>query len=577
MPHAKCACLLFKMAAPVLILGAGINGAALARELALNGVGSMIVDSRDIASGATAASSRLIHGGLRYLEYGEFDLVRESLEERTRWLRLAPQFVHPLRLFIPIRNRRGGLLTAARRFLGLKPRRAAAKAKTRGLWAVRAGLWLYDVYAHDPTLPRRRLYRSRSPEVVRVDSTKYRWMYSFSDAQIVYPERFTFALLEDARQIAKAMNLTFEIFTYHRAALDGTTAKISPNDRPNDIIRTFEPSAVVNATGAWVDRTLAAMHVASKPLMGGTKGSHLITYHEPLHDRLAGRAIYVEASDGRPVFVLPFGDGTLVGTTDLPFSGEPANAVATPEELQYLIGAVNDLFPDMQLEMRDVAMHYSGVRPLPAAGPTTPAAVTRRHWLEPNDSTAVPFYSIIGGKLTTCRSLAEEAAGTILARLGLDRTVSSRDRHLPGADNYPNDAAALASEQQRIASRFALDRASVAAIWSLVGTRTESILDEASRGAGGLDSTCVAGTPLPRGFVRWVIANEWVSTIEDLIERRLMLLYQRQLSRACLDELAQLLAESGRLAADQTAAAVDGAVNRLSIHFGKKVDWSLAP
>src|SRR5690348_5559687 len=155
------------MPSPVLILGAGINGAALARELTLNGVGAIIVDSHDIASGATAAWSRLIHGGLRYLEYGEFDLVRESLEERTRWLKLAPQFVHPLRLFIPICNRRGGLLTAARRFLGLKPRRrTAARPKTRGLWAIRAGLWLYDVYAHDPTLPRRRLYKSRSPEVV---------------------------------------------------------------------------------------------------------------------------------------------------------------------------------------------------------------------------------------------------------------------------------------------------------------------------------------------------------------------------------------------------------------------------
>src|SRR6266566_930713 len=124
----------------VLILGAGINGAAIARELALNGVGSVIVDVSDIASGATAYSSRLIHGGLRYLEYGEFDLVRESLEERTRWLRLAPQFVHPLRLFIPIRNRRGGLLAGARSFLGLKPRRgAAARVKHRGLWAIRAG------------------------------------------------------------------------------------------------------------------------------------------------------------------------------------------------------------------------------------------------------------------------------------------------------------------------------------------------------------------------------------------------------------------------------------------------------
>src|SRR5271154_1893735 len=138
---------------PVLILGAGINGAALARELALNGVGVVVVDTRDIASGATAYSSRLIHGGLRYLEYGDFSLVRESLGERTRLLKLAPQFVRPLRLFIPVRNRFGGLLSAARRFLGLKDRPHPDRVLHRGLWTVRFGLWLYDHYARDPTLP----------------------------------------------------------------------------------------------------------------------------------------------------------------------------------------------------------------------------------------------------------------------------------------------------------------------------------------------------------------------------------------------------------------------------------------
>jgi glycerol-3-phosphate dehydrogenase len=256
----------------------------------------------------------------------------------------------------------------------------------------------------------------------------------------------------------------------------------------------------------------------------------------------------------------------------LPFSDDPAAAVATPEELRYLLAAVNDLFPDLRLEMPDIAMHYSGVRPLPAAGPTTPAAVTRRHWLEPNDHAAVPLYSIIGGKLTTCRSLAEEAAGTILARLGLNRTTSSRDRRLPGADNYPRDATALSAEQQRIASRFALDRASIAAIWSLVGTRTERILEQLSSAAGGLDPTCVAGTPFPRDFVRWIIANESVMTTEDLIERRLMLLYHPRLSRACLNEVAQLFVESGRLVVAETKTAVERAVARLEGHFGKQVN-----
>jgi glycerol-3-phosphate dehydrogenase len=560
------------MPSSVLILGAGINGAALARELALNGVGSVVVDVHDIASGATAHSSRLIHGGLRYLEYGEFDLVRESLEERTRWLRLAPQFVRPLRLFIPIRNRRGGLLAGARTFLGLKPRAVRGRPKHRGLWAIRVGLWLYDVYAHDLTLPRRRLFKSRSPEVVRVDSAKYRWMYSFSDAQIVYPERFTLALLEDARQIAEAAGVKFQIYTYHRAALDGATAKISPIERPEEIVHSFPPSAVVNATGAWVDRTLAALNVPSKPLMGGTKGSHFITYRESLCRRLSDRAIYVEAADGRPVFVLPFGEGTLVGTTDLPFSDDPDKAVATPEELQYLVDAVNELFPDLRLTIDDVAQHYSGVRPLPAASSRTPAAVTRRHWLEPNAESTLPLYSIIGGKLTTCRSLAEEATGTILARLGIEHKLNSRDRPLPGGESYPREATALLSDWDRIAGRFSLTRSSIEAIWPLVGTRTESILEASSRAAGGFDAACLAGTALPRCFVRWIIANEWATTLEDLVERRLMLLYHPHLSRTCLHDLAHLLVEAGRLADGSENGEVQRAVDRLESKYGKRIE-----
>ena len=210
---------------PVLILGAGINGAALARELTLNGVGVVIVDERDVASGATAASSRLIHGGLRYLEYREFHLVRESLAERTRLLKLAPQFVRPLRLFIPLGNRFGGLLTAARRFLGLKAGPPKPGAASRGLWPVRIGLALYDAYARDSTLPRRKLFRADAPETVHVDPKKFHWMYGFSDAQAIYPERFTLALLEDARRTARTSRHSIPIVTYHRAKLDGPTVQ----------------------------------------------------------------------------------------------------------------------------------------------------------------------------------------------------------------------------------------------------------------------------------------------------------------------------------------------------------------
>jgi glycerol-3-phosphate dehydrogenase len=524
---------------PVLILGAGINGAALARELALNGVGVVVVDTRDIAAGATAYSSRLIHGGLRYLEYGDFALVRESLGERTRLLRLAPQFVHPLRLYIPIQNRFGGLMQAAGRFLGLRDR--AHSPRSRGLWTVRFGLWLYDKYARDPTLPKHESHRVSDPDVVPVDRSRYRWVCAFSDAQVVYPERFTLALLGDGREIARAKGSEFRVLTYHEATLSGGTVSIrsraggsAASSPATQATYQFEPSAIINATGAWVDQTLKSLGIESKRLMGGTKGSHFVTSHARLKELLAGRAVYMEAPDGRPVFILPFINGMLVGTTDEPFEGDPADAVATTPELDYLIAVVNEVFPDVRLSRDDIDMHYAGVRPLPHTDAATPGAISRRHWMEAHSNCEVPMYSIIGGKLTTSRSLAEEAAGEILRRLGLPRIADSRERPI--------------AEPEPVASAVRGDR------------------DAQSGGEPKL-----IGTPIPLATVRDVIRSEWATTLDDLVERRLMLLYHPNLERRCLDQLADLLVEAGLLLADQKSAAVDAVVDRLLTHFGKRV------
>src|SRR4051812_5619748 len=241
------------MAAPVLILGAGINGAALARELALNGVSVIVVDKQDIAAGATAYSSRLIHGGLRYLEYGDFKLVREALGERTRLLKLAPDFVRPLQLFISVRNRFCGLLTSAKRFLGLKAG-GSGEVEHRGLMTVRFGLWMYDRYAHDATLPKRSSMRSDDPRAVPVDQNKFGWLSAYYDAQIVFPERFTLALFADARKIAAEKGTEYRVLTYHQASLSGRVTICSERDSATAL--EFEPSAIINATGSWVDLTL---------------------------------------------------------------------------------------------------------------------------------------------------------------------------------------------------------------------------------------------------------------------------------------------------------------------------------
>ena len=562
----------------VLILGAGINGCAIARELALNGVGVCLVDTADIASGATAYSSRLIHGGLRYLEYGEFALVRESLAERSRLLRLAPQFVRPLRLSIPVSTRTGGFFTAARRFLGVaRPESskgvegqttafADSSRATRGMWVVRVGLWLYDRYARDPLLPRHAIRRLGAPDAVAVNSRDYRWLCEYWDAQIVYPERFVLSLLADARQGAQERDAPFSIYTYHEAIRRDDRVEIRPlGAASGEPVATLAPRAIINATGASVDRTLIRLEIPSRPLMGPTKGSHFVTYQPALRAALAGQGIYAEATDGRPVFILPFGEGVLVGTTDIPFDQPPESATASVVELDYLLAAVNQVFPQVNLNRDGIELHYAGVRPLPRVDSTAPAGITRRHWLEETPDAPVPLFSVIGGKLTTCRSLAESAADTILGRLGMNRIADTRERPIPGGENYPSTADALEQRIHRCAESTGWTVDQVRAVWRLFGTRTERLLAELA--AGPRDN--LDGTSLPRELARHTIRHEYARTLSDLVERRLMLLYYPRLTRKCLEQLADILVDE-RLIRD-AAPHVQQTIDHLSRRYGKRV------
>jgi glycerol-3-phosphate dehydrogenase len=548
---------------PVLILGAGINGAALARELVLGGVPVVVADRGDLSGGATACSSRLIHGGLRYLEYGEFDLVRESLIERGRLLRLAPQFVRPLRLRIPVSQRLGGFTPSLRRFLGLR----SGASSARGLWLVRLGLWLYDWYARDPHLPRYTVERRGADAPIH---PRFRWLCAYHDAQIRFPERFVVALFDDARRLADEQRIGFQLLTYQGIERVGTAVRVFAY-RPNngEAAREFQPAAIVNATGAWVDRTLDELQIIAAPLMGGTKGSHFISHHSGLRTAVQSGGFYTEAADGRPVFVLPLADAVLVGTTDLPYQGDPADAVATDEELDYLLAAVNDLLPEARLTRGDIDFSYCGVRPLPRTDASRPAAITRRHWMEEHSGTAVPTFSIVGGKLTTCRSLAESSARTLRARLGLPADApTSRDRPLPGAQNYPSSAEAVERRCEELAAAHGATVAQVSAIWQLRGTDTESLLPLlAAEGWPNLD-----GTQLPLAFARWVVRHEWTRCLNDLVERRLMLLYHRGLTTACLRQLAQLLAEVKLILPEQIDAEVRTTSQHLATHFGKWLD-----
>ncbi len=516
----------------VVVLGAGINGAALARELVLHGLDVALVDSGDLAGGTTAYSSRLIHGGLRYLEYGDVELVRESLAERERLLRLTPQFVRPLEFRVPTTSRAGGWIDSAARYFGFT--RTGKKPARRGMWLVRAGLFWYDRLAGQSQMPGSRVLRRDAASFGAFDP-RYRWFCAYHDAQMPYPEQFTAALVVDAARAAEGSG-RFRCHTYARSSIDGDRLVVA-DDEGRGAAHAYSPAVVVNAGGPWGDQTLQSLGIASRRLIGGTKGSHLVTFREDLRRNLGGAAVYAEAPDGRPVFILPFGEGTLVGTTDLPYDGDPADAVATPAEIDYLLGLVNSMFPDLRLTNDDVALHYAGVRPLPFADRTVPAAVTRRHAVVEQTGAPWPFYTLVGGKLTTCRQLAEDAATTVVKLLGRELRPVSRERDLP-PECYATPPAAGPS-------------------WP--GESWQA------GGSAGVDQST-------RAAVLEVIRRTYVRRLEDLVERRLMLLFARRLERRMLVELAELMAEAGVIDVNAKEAEVERTVRRLSTHFGRRLD-----
>lgn len=560
----------------VAIIGAGINGAALARELALSGVHVVVIESQDIGCGATAWSTRLVHGGLRYLEYGEIDLVRESLRERERLVRLAGHLVEPLPFYIPLQKRSGGLFAAAARLVGAgRLARWLAAGRPRGSWAVGIGLWLYDLLSGGEW-PRHSMHRGGASGQPEVDIRRYPRGASYVDAQMRFPERFTVELLQDAQNVATTNGTQFHVHTHVELTADSDgTLHLTPNAAAEAAGVTsrisLRPDAIVNASGAWVDRTRASVPLAAggPPLIGGTKGSHLVIDAADLRRRLHDSGVYAEAGDGRPMFVLPFGERlVLVGTTDLPYDGDPADAIASDEEITYLLSCCQQLFPDASPTRENVLLHYCGVRPLPNAGSgLTPAAVTRRHLLLRHPSTAVPSWSIVGGKLTTCRSLAETAAAEVLPAIDWSVRGNSQSRPLPGA-------AAADTPQARCELREHLQRCGVASdtavrLVQLYGGQAEAV-------AGPAGSVGTAGCGVTVEAVRRAVAREWAVTLDDVVSRRLMLAFEPDFDLATLRQIAEILASTGRLAEDRVEAEVAAVAAMLERRHGRQLAASVA-
>lgn len=583
---------------PVLILGAGINGAAVARDLAINGIPVCIVDTGDVAGGATSRSSRLIHGGLRYLEYRDTALVRESLLERERLLQLAPQFVKPLRLTIPVAHRFGGLWAGFVRFSGLA-RTPIGKhllkfgQGPRGLIAIKAGLSMYDRLASSDSLPPHEIQRANNNARQSMSagsgarntkpSDRFRWLCSYSDAQIEFPERFVLAMLEDARRAATEAGTMFDVLPYHKAVATKSSTDISiiptttDESPPKDSsARTISPSIIVNATGAWGDRTLESLGLREKQLFAGTKGSHLFTSHAPLIDAVGNNGIYAEADDGRLIFILPCTGGVLIGTTDEPFADDPGNAVSTPDEIEYLLRMVEEVFPNAGLTADNVNMHHAGVRPLPRCDSKSASAIPRGHSIEQTTLNGTPLLTLVGGKLTTCRSLAEEVCNMIFSTQHVARREQTTDRPLPSSGNTTDQTRQSSPNFAQLAAQHNLHADQVATVWPLIGDRLDEAFPHRDTESAISSDICdqnesLFGTNIPKTFAKWSITNEWCTTLDDLVERRLMLIFHPTIHHAALKELAEELVNAGHLQESRIDAEIDRVSQRLQKFYGKTV------
>jgi glycerol-3-phosphate dehydrogenase len=475
----------------VAIIGGGINGAGIARDAAMRGLKVLLLEQNDFGSGTSSWSSRLIHGGLRYLEYGEIPLVYESLRERRILQSTAPHLVRKLRINIPVYD-----------------------SSRRGMWLLRAGMIAYDLLSLGKPLPHHRVldreeFLQNEPGV---NASGLHGGVQYFDAQVAYAERLVI------ENVIAAENAGAVVRNYCRVTRievqDSRARGLVYNNA--DSATAVAAKVVVNATGPWVDEVLATANLGMPRFIGGTKGSHIIVGH------FVGApkdAIYVEAhADGRPFFIIPWNRQYLIGTTDIRYDGNPEDAAASDAEVEYLLSETKRIFPEAGLERKDIHYTYAGVRPLPRRSAGPESAITRKHIIKRHDN-AKGLWTVIGGKLTTYRSLSEDAVDRIVKQLakrsGLEaESCRTHEEPLPGAHGL--DEAGRAVRQLAQLADPGKER-----MLNVYGGRAMEILELAGKERPLATPTDESGSVLA-AEVAFAIRHEFARNLTDILHRRTM-------------------------------------------------------
>ena len=516
----------------VLVLGGGVNGAGLLRDLALQGVHGILVDKGDFAAGASSKSSRMIHGGLRYLENAEFKLVTEAVNERNRLLKHAPHFVGPLRTTIPIKSWFAGLIKSPMVFFGLP-----VTPGGRGAIIVKLGLSFYDLISGKRRRTPRHYFTLKSKSLREIPGlrTDIVCTATYWDAWVSQIERLCFDMIDEACR----ENSHCQALNYVTARKQGRD-EVCLRDEVTGEEVAIKPKIVVNATGAWIDITNRTLDLDSH-LMGGTKGSHLVVDNQRLYDALGDRMVYYEHADGRICITFRFMGKVIVGSTDMRVD-DPDQATCEDDEIDYMMTTLRGVFPSLALSEDDIVFTFCGVRPLPSSGLDYTSRVPRSHRLdisERDEQRDFQIYSMIGGKLTTFRAFAEQTADKILAQLGMARTVSTEELSYQGAKDYPADESERQSWIQRVALANDLDEKRVADLLDRYGTEAERFaqMTEASW-----------RTPLQSlpeytvGEIEYLAQNECVRHLSDLVRRRSVITMLGQASKVALAEVTEIVA-----------------------------------
>ena len=525
----------------VLVIGGGITGAGIARDAAARGLSVAVVDMGDIASGTSSKSSKLVHGGLRYLESYEFSLVFESVSERRILLDLAPHLVDPLAFLFPV-----------------------YEGARRNIWMINAGMWLYDglslfrspkkhqrlkpdqVADIEPILNRKGLtgaplYYDCSTDDARL--TIENMLSAVNDGATVVPWCKVDALMKDEQ---------------------GRVSGAVVRDVHSGELKEVAAHAVVNATGPWTDDTLAMSEPRRSATLRPTKGIHVVVDFDKLPVNHA--VVCFHPTDKRVLFALPWGDRTYIGTTDTDYSGDPADVAATLEDVDYLLRASNWYFPAHQLVRDDVICTWAGLRPLIAPDvqneDVAESRVSREHQITVGQDGMI---SIAGGKLTTYRKMGEEVVDTAVRLLRLtgklpsDLTPSNSDNApLPGAIGWPED-----DDHDKVAA-LVLDKAKGAFgpdvarhLGDTYGMRALDIAELCDKHRG-LAARIIEGRPEIMAQVKWAIDEELASELSDVMIRRMQLYYRdSDQGLGVADKVADFMAKEIGWSAEQRQASVE--------------------